>query len=134
MVRTNSPPLPHPLSSSRRRGRGEAVKKARALRKNQTPWEYKLWQRLRARRFFRFRMKRQVRVTPYIVDFCCYEKRLVIELDGSYHTHPRKKDMDEKREKYLLQKGFRVLRFWNSEIDDNLEGVLERIFIFLTSE
>ena len=61
----------------------------------------------------------------YIVDFICLEKRLIIELDGSQHLQQR--DYDENRDEWLVEQGFRVLRFWNNEVFTNTEGVLMEI-------
>ncbi|MBI2356122.1 MAG: DUF559 domain-containing protein [Candidatus Doudnabacteria bacterium] len=62
-----------------------------------------------------------------IVDFCCFEKKLIIEIDGGQHNERINKIKDHKRSKYLADSGFKILRFWNSEIDENLEGVLQVI-------
>ncbi|MBI4050385.1 MAG: endonuclease domain-containing protein [Candidatus Doudnabacteria bacterium] len=98
------------------------------LRQNQTPWEYKLWQHLRDRRLLGLRFKRQARLGDYIVDFYCPEKKLVIELDGGQHSESEIEKKDMEKENYLVNvEGCRVLRFWNNEIDTNLEGVLEKL-------
>jgi very-short-patch-repair endonuclease len=100
---------------------------SRSLRTNQTPWESKLWKRLRAGRFFGVKFRRQEVVDDYIIDFYCHAKKLVIELDGGHHNHELNKNLDNQRQKILESKGYTILRFWNSEIDSNLEGVLEKI-------
>ena len=105
----------------------ELLKISRTLRKNQTPWEHELWQYLRANRFYGVQFKRQARLGNYIVDFYCANKKLVIELDGGQHIEPEVEVMDAKKQSYLENEGFTVLRFWNNEVDKNLEGVLEKI-------
>ncbi len=101
---------------------------SRDLRKNQTPHEKKLWRLLRNRRFQGFKFHRQFVLDPYVVDFCCYERRLVIELDGGGHNNPIQENDDQKRDTHLCKKGFTVLRFWNHELDKNEAGVLDKIF------
>ena len=99
------------------------------LRRNQTDAETLLWRHLRNRQLGGFKFRRQHSFPPYIVDFVCIEKRLVVELDGDQHT--RAVEADERRTKFLEQKGFRVIRFWNNELLGNTEGVLERILELL---
>ena len=99
----------------------------KVLRTNQTSWEHKLWYHLRGGRFFGLKFKRQVMIGEYIADFCCNEKKLIIEVDGSQHGEQQTKSKDEERDKYFQLHGYVVLRFWNNEIDDNLQGVLEII-------
>ncbi|MEO8065849.1 MAG: DUF559 domain-containing protein [Candidatus Doudnabacteria bacterium] len=101
---------------------------SRELRKGQTPWENKLWYYLRAKRFKGFRFRRQFVIGYYIVDFCCFEKKLVIELDGGQHNEDENRQNDHERTEFLKSQGFKVIRFWNNELDENLEGVLETIF------
>lgn len=103
------------------------IKITRDLRKNHTPWEAKLWQHLRAHRFYGMQFKRQVMIGNYIADFCCRNKRLIIELDGSQHNEFKNQQKDKEKEDYFEQEGYTVLRFWNNEIDSNLAGALERI-------
>lgn len=104
---------------------------ARKLRHNQTPWEIKLWQLLRSCRFKDFKFRRQYPIGKYVVDFCCLRKKLIIELDGSGHSLPQNKMYDFNRSKFLMQKGYKVLRIWNSDLDNNFEGVLQEIYKFL---
>lgn len=99
----------------------------RALRKNQTPWENKLWYYLRAGRFNGLKFKRQVMIGEYIVDFCSNEKKIVIEIDGGQHNKTAKLHTDHVRDEYLRSNSYEVLRFWNNDIEQNIEGVLERI-------
>ena len=100
---------------------------SRALRKNQTPWEAKLWYYMRGNRMLGVQFKRQVRLGSYVVDFYCASKKLVIELDGGQHNEILQQNIDFAKDKYLKEQGLTVLRFWNNEVDNNLEGVLERI-------
>lgn len=102
---------------------------SRKLRYAQTPWENKLWYYLRANRFFGLKFKRQVMIGEYIVDFCCNEKKLIIEPDGGQHNEFFKQFIDEQRSEYFKKYGYKVLRFWNNEIDGNIEEVLEKIRI-----
>lgn len=95
---------------------------ARLLRRNSTIAERKLWQKLRSRNFFNLKFRRQEPVGDYIVDFICYEKKLIIELDGGQHNEFSEKDIP--RTKALEKEGYRVLRFWNNEVINNIDGVL----------
>ncbi len=131
---TPPPPSPPPLSPQ---GRGEGVGQrlrdfARELRVNQSPWEQELWQALRAHRFADVKFKRQQPLGPYIVDFVALSKSLVIELDGSQHAQTA--GYDAKRDAFLKQEGFRVLRVWNNQWTENREGVLEAIWALLTND
>ena len=98
---------------------------ARRLRCNQTDVERLLWSRLRARQLQGEKFRRQYPVGNYIVDFCCPDKHLVIELDGGQHA--QQQQADEYRTAMLMRQGYRVLRFWNNNVIDNLDGVLARI-------
>jgi very-short-patch-repair endonuclease len=87
--------------------------------------ERRLWAKLRARRFENFYFRRQQPIDRYIVDFVCFDCRLVIELDGGQHAIEPKRDAV--RDAHLARNGFRVLRFWNTEVMQQMEGVLMRI-------
>lgn len=102
-----------------------AMIKAKDLRKNQTNAELKLWQHLRANRFYGLKFKRQQPIGKYIADFICFEHKIIIELDGSQHFN--NKDYDNDRTKFLNNAGFKVIRIWNNDIFENIEGVLEQI-------
>ena len=97
---------------------------SRKLRHQITPWEAKLWYHLRANRFYGYQFKRQVPMGGYVVDFCCQRKKLIVELDGGYHNNEKNKSNDVDRENYLKSRGYKVIRFWNNELDKNIEGVL----------
>ena len=94
------------------------------LRHNETPEEKLLWNSLR-RKNLGFKFVRQYSAGPYILDFYCSEKRLGIELDGFQHLE--NKDYDKERDDYLLLNDIKVLRFWNSEINANINRVVDKI-------
>lgn len=100
------------------------VKRARSLRKNETEAERYLWSDLRNRNLNGYRFSRQVPVGPYILDFLCKSKKLVIEVDGSQHAG---NFHDEKRTAWLNERGFSVIRFWNDDIFSHWSLVLENI-------
>jgi primosomal protein N' (replication factor Y) len=105
------------------RGGSSIKKNARGLRHNMTAAEQLLWKELRKYRLGR-RFRRQFPIPPYIVDFACVEKRLIVEADGGQHARPGDHDL---RDSELSRQGWRVLRFWNNEILANREGVLRTI-------
>jgi len=98
---------------------------ARRLRRGATEVEARLWQRLRGRQIEGAKVRRQVPIGRYVVDFACPEARLVIELDGGQHALNTERDKD--RTQIIEAHGYTVLRFWNSDVIENLEGVLEEI-------
>lgn len=104
---------------------------AKRLRKRQTIHEALLWQKLRAKRFHDYKFKRQVPIGPFIVDFLCFEARLVIEVDGYSHWLPGAQEYDRMREEYLEERGFKILRFGNTDVHESLEDVLKNIESFL---
>src|SRR5215217_1724795 len=87
--------------------------RARAMRLNPTDAERRLWSMLRHRRVPTFKFKRQFVIDPYIVDFICFERRLIVEADGSQHAESAD---DVRRDTFLRSEGFSVLRFWNHDI------------------
>jgi very-short-patch-repair endonuclease len=99
--------------------------RARQLRRNQTDAEKRLWARLRSRQLNGFKFRRQFVIGPFITDFCCFEQRLVVELDGGQHAS--KTATDETRSAFLHSCRYTVLRFWDNEVLTNIDGVLERI-------
>jgi very-short-patch-repair endonuclease len=99
--------------------------RARQLRLNQTDAEGKLWTVLRARRLSGAKFRRQHPIGSYIVDFCCLEYALVIELDGGQHA--TQVEADQNRTIFLEQNGYTVLRFWNHEVLQNIEAVVTQI-------
>ena len=110
------------------------LKLSKMLRTNQTPWEAKLWMHLRANILNGMKFKRQVPIGKYIADFCCDEKKLVIELDGGQHNEASIAEIDQEKERFLQQEGYIVLRFWNNEIEQNLEGVISKINEMVNSD
>ena len=99
---------------------------ARQLRKEMTPAERILWHELRGRRFDGLKFRRQQIMGEYILDFYCAQTLLAIEVDGE--THLGKETSDEKRSQWIERQGIKVLRFWNTQVYDELEAVLELIF------
>ena len=100
---------------------------ARKLRKNQTPQEAKIWSLLRNHRYKNLAFKRQHPIGDYIVDFICLEKKLIIEIDGGQHNEPNNVEYDKTRTEFLESKGYKVIRFWNNDIDNNIDGVFLEI-------
>ena len=99
---------------------------AKRLRRDATDAEKILWNRIRAKQLSGVKFRRQEPFLQYILDFMSYEKRLVIELDGGQHAENQ--EYDRVRNELLKQQGFTVLRFWNNEVMQNLDGVLARIY------
>jgi very-short-patch-repair endonuclease len=104
-----------------------SVARARHLRRIATPAEKKLWAKLRNRKLAGLKFRRQEPIGDRIVDFYCDEARLAVELDGSGHTYDGARASDLAREQELRSIGIRVIRFFNSAIFDNLDGVLNAI-------
>ncbi|HEU4961706.1 MAG TPA: DUF559 domain-containing protein [Sphingomonas sp.] len=100
------------------------------MRANPTDAERRLWSMLRDRRMATFKFRRQQIITPYIVDFVCFARRLIIEADGSQHAD--NKD-DIRRDRFLRGQGFQVLRFWNNQVLNEASAVADAIFAALTS-
>ena len=100
---------------------------AKQLRKNTTKQESKLWSIIRAGKFQGLKFKRQVPIGNYIVDFVCREKKLIIEIDGGQHNIPLDIKYDKIRTEYFNSLGYKVIRFWNNDIDDNIESVYEAL-------
>lgn len=98
---------------------------ARQLRANSSDAEIRLWWHLRDRRLGGAKFRRQYPIGPYIVDFVCLDKRLVVELDGGQHSE--QVEYDAVRTMFLEREGYRVLRFWNDEVLRETEAVLEVI-------
>ncbi len=101
--------------------------KARELRKNLTQQERKLWNIIKNKQFYGYKFLRQYPIEPYIVDFVCREKKIIIEIDGGQHNEPWEVEYDKKRSLFLASRGFKVVRFWNNEIDNNIEGVYKTL-------
>jgi len=116
------------LSRSDSRERGRRISKlrgrAKVMRSHSTDAEHRLWQLLRAHRLADYKFRRQVPLDFYIADFVCFAARLIVEVDGGQHSESHG---DERRDTYLRDQGFRILRFWNTDIFNNEEGVLTSI-------
>jgi very-short-patch-repair endonuclease len=100
------------------------VPRARALRRDSTEAEKKLWQHLRQPPFKQNHFRRQAPIGPYFADFASHQAKIVIELDGGQHSDNA---ADEVRTRYLEAHGYRVLRFWNNDVGENISGVLATI-------
>jgi len=98
---------------------------ARRLRRSQTDAERALWLRLRDRRLAGWKFKRQTPIDRFIVDFCCADSKLIVELDGGQHAVQTAQDAE--RTQTLSALGYLVLRFWNNDVLTNIDGVLEDI-------
>jgi very-short-patch-repair endonuclease len=122
--------MPKTLTEARAR-KATLLERARYMRAHPTDAERTLWRVLRAKRLDELKWQRQVIIDDrYIVDFICFEHRLVIEADGSQHADNK---ADEKRDTYLKAKGFQVLRFWNMDILTHIESVAIAIFAAVES-
>jgi len=115
------------VASQRRSGRAAPPLRqhARELRQRQTDCETLLWRELRGRRFAGIKFRRQFPIGGYVVDFFCVGARVAIELDGGQHAVGQ--SYEDRRGRALEDAGVRILRFWNSEVLQNLDGVLEVI-------
>jgi very-short-patch-repair endonuclease len=107
--------------------------RARGLRKSMTRQEVKLWVRLREFHALGHHFRRQSPLAPYIVDFECRRSRVIVEVDGHQHGFDQHRQRDQVRDKALADRGYKVLRFSNGEIDQEIEGVLEVILSALAS-
>ena len=105
--------------------RRELKSRRQELRKNMPPAEVILWQRLRGRQLLACKFRRQHSVGPYVLDFYCPALRLAIELDGDSHFREGAARKDRDRDEYIGGLGIRVLRYLNTDVYDNLDGVLE---------
>ena len=107
----------------------QTLQRAQALRQNQTNAEGLLWHYLSRKQLAGYRFRRQQPIGPYIADFACLSEKLLIELDGGQHAEQTASD--NRRDRFLQEKGYRVLRFWNHEVFENCFGVLESIYAAL---
>jgi very-short-patch-repair endonuclease len=98
---------------------------AKDLRRDSTETEQVLWKYLRAKRLDGSKFRRQELIGKFIVDFVCYENKLIIELDGGQHRE--QKERDSERDAWLESQGFKVLRFWNNEVMRDIEAVMKVI-------
>lgn len=102
--------------------------RARALRSTATDAEALLWSKLRNKQLQGLKFRRQRPIGPYFADFACLEVGLVIELDGSQHAEGQAAEYDFKREQMMLSQGFQTLRFWNNDVLEQTDSVLEKIW------
>ena len=112
------PPLPSP----------EATDRARKLRRDETIAERRVWRAIRDRQLG-VKCRRQLPIGPYFVDFACIARKLVVELDGGQHADNTQ--YEDERTRTIVANGYRVLRFWNNDVMENLEGVVEAIRLAL---
>ena len=105
----------------------EIKQRARVMRRNPTPAEDMLWKRIRRKQVGGFRFRRQFAIERFIVDFYCFEARLVLEIDGAIHDEPGHAEYDNQRQQYLEALGMRVLRFTNAQVTNDAEAVVEFI-------
>lgn len=112
----------------------EKYKRARNLRKASTEQERIIWGLVRNRQLNGLKFVRQYPIGKYIADFACRRLKPVIELDGGQHNEDDNINYDKERTKYMEAKGYRVIRFWNNEIDNNLEGVYERLLEIISEK
>ncbi len=145
LVKGKTPPPPAggipPLPPGEGRGEGRPTPKAamepflrsriRALRKNATDAEKLLWSILRNRQLG-YKFRRQHSINPYITDFCCVESKLIIEIDGGQHAQEPHRQKDQERTQFLERKGYRILRYWNIDVLQNTESVIESVLDTLT--
>ena len=110
-------PVPTPL-----------LEAARALRKSMTDAEHLMWYCLRQKQLGGFRFRRQHPFERFVLDFYCCEAKLAVELDGGQHNEPDARFRDAERTAFLKQHGIQVIRFWNNEVLQNLEGVLLTVY------
>ena len=107
-----------------------SIARARALRASPTDAERLIWLKLRDRRLMGAKFRRQVSFPPYTVDFCCFEAKLIVEVDGSQHAERLRQDAVRTRR--LEGAGFSVIRFWNNDVLKNIDGILEAILVELS--
>ncbi len=104
-------------------GEGKLTRRARSLRRDMTEAERQLWSRLRNRQLENTKFVKQFPVGPYVADFAARSLGLVVELDGGQHSEGK----DAARTKLIEEHGYRVIRFWNNDVIENIDGVLETI-------
>jgi very-short-patch-repair endonuclease len=111
-----------------------ATGRARYLRREETEVEKLLWRKLKDRRLGGFKFRRQHPVGIYVLDFYCAEKGLAVELDGGGHARGEKVERDRVRDAFLESAGIRVVRFWNRQVREEMDVVVERILFELEPE
>ena len=126
----NDPERPQFTSSLRQWARLSPI--AHEMRHASTPAEEALWQHLRNRQLDGVKFRRQHAVEGYIVDFIAIEHRLIVEVDGEVHTQPEQQEWDQERQRVLEEKGFRILRFRNQQVFDDIGAVTDAIKTAMT--
>ncbi|MBN2086630.1 MAG: DUF559 domain-containing protein [Anaerolineales bacterium] len=116
----------HQILFSRKTSR-EKIERSKVFRRAMTKSERVVWNGLRAHRFRGLHFRRQAVIGPFIVDFYCHSLRLVVEIDGG--VHESQKGMDSERDEFLKAMGLRVLRFSNSRVMSNIEGVITELAV-----
>ena len=111
-----------------------STKRARELRANMTPMEVRLWKYLKLMRADGFHFRRQAPFRGYFLDFVCFSRRLVVELDGGHHNDGLQEAHDAVRDAVLKREGFEVLRFWNGQVRENIDGVIYNIRLSLEAD
>ena len=106
---------------------GQKLETAKQLRIDSTPAEKRMWEQLRNRQLEKQKFRRQVPIGPYIVDFICLERKLIIEIDGWTHSTEAEVLNDKRRTTYLESQGYKVIRFQNAEIKEGMDEVLTLI-------
>jgi very-short-patch-repair endonuclease len=109
----------------------KTLDRARALRRDETAAEIKLWEALRAKRLHGFKFVRQLPIDPYVADFACRSHKLIVEVDGATHGEEHEVVHDARRTAFLEGQGWRVLRVWNADVFENLIGVCDSILLAL---
>jgi very-short-patch-repair endonuclease len=104
-----------------------ANERARQLRRNRTEAERRLWWKLRELKEIGFKFRQQVPIDHFVVDFACLSERLIVEVDGGTHGTDEELRRDARRERYLQEQGYRILRVWNSDVVRDMEGVMDTI-------
>ena len=122
-----------PRNEQRPYKRDSRVPGARQLRRAMTDAERKLWWRLRELPVDHTHFRRQATIGPYFADFACHQCKLVVEIDGGQHNLSDGMAADVTRTTFLESRGYRVLRFWNNDVLQNIDGVMQRIFDALNS-
>jgi very-short-patch-repair endonuclease len=107
----------------------KSLTNSRKLRREMTDAERAIWKLLRGRRFADLKFRRQFPIGPYIADFCCVERKLVVELDGGQHVDDQV--YDDEREEFIGTQGYRVVRFWNDVVLKETDSVIEQILSVL---
>jgi very-short-patch-repair endonuclease len=101
------------------------------MRRSPTEGERTLWQLLRKRQIAGYRFRRQVPIGPFVADFACLERRVIIEVDGSSHDSPLRRQRDIERDRWIVAQRFRILRLEDGEVLENPEAAVGRIYEFL---